>query len=91
MIVALDGYIIDIHGPYLADGKNNDAAILNKHLVEENGLYNCAKKDDILVLDRGFRDSLDSIKSVGLQSQCSYFLGKGDNSIRSKKPTCRVL
>lgn len=52
MIVASDGYIIDILGPYLADGKNNDAAILNKHLLgDENGLYNWAKKDDILVLD----------------------------------------
>lgn len=39
MIVASDGYIIDIFGPYMADGKNNDAAILNKHLLsDENGL-----------------------------------------------------
>jgi hypothetical protein len=30
-----------------------------------------------LVLDRGFRDSLDLIKSVGLRSESPYFLGKG--------------
>lgn len=30
MVVASDEYIIDILGPYLADGKNNDAAILNQ-------------------------------------------------------------
>lgn len=79
MIVASDGYIIDILGPYLAVGNNHDAAILNKHLLgEENALYNWAKKDDILILERGLRDSLDLIKSVGLQSQCRpYFLGKG--------------
>jgi hypothetical protein len=35
MIVASDGYIIDILGPYLADGKNNDAAILIKQTVNE--------------------------------------------------------
>lgn len=44
MIVASDRYIINIIGPYLADGKNNDAAILNKYfLSEKNGLYNWAK------------------------------------------------
>lgn len=54
MIIASDGCFIDILGPYLADGKKNDAAILNKYLLgAENGLYNWAKKDDILVLDRG--------------------------------------
>lgn len=35
MVVASDGYIIDILGPYLADGKNNDAANLNKRLSKK--------------------------------------------------------
>lgn len=36
--------------------------------------YTCTS---ILVLEGGVKESLDSIKSVGLQSQCQYFLGKG--------------
>ena len=28
MIVGVDGYIVDIQGPYFSDSKNNDAAIL---------------------------------------------------------------
>lgn len=39
IVVAPDGYIIDIIGPYLVDGKNNDAAILNKHLSKNEKLY----------------------------------------------------
>lgn len=66
MVVASDGYIIDILGPYLAERENNDAAILNKHLSkEENCISKWSDKNDILVLDRSFRDSLDIIMSVG--------------------------
>lgn len=32
MNMASDRYIIDILGPYIADGKNDDPAILNMHL-----------------------------------------------------------
>lgn len=41
MAFASDGYIINILGPYFADGKNNDAAILNKHLSKKE---NCMLK-----------------------------------------------
>ncbi|XP_062613816.1 uncharacterized protein LOC134275563 [Saccostrea cucullata] len=78
MFVASDGYIVDILGPYLADGKNNDANILNKTLLKDDALLNWLKEDDIFVLDRGFRDSLDVIESVGLRSESPYFLGKGE-------------
>ena len=62
-IVAYDGYIIDILGPYLANGKNNDVAILNKHLSKKhcNNILKWSQRNDVLVLDRGFRDSLDVI------------------------------
>lgn len=76
MIVTSDGYILDILGPFLADGKNNDAAILNQHLREGEGLLKWAEENDILVLDRGFRDSLDMIETVGLKSE-SLFLTQG--------------
>lgn len=35
MNMASEGYIIDILGPYIADGKNNDPAILNVHLSKK--------------------------------------------------------
>ena len=36
MIIASDGYLINILSPYFADGRNNDAAILNKHLFKKD-------------------------------------------------------
>lgn len=35
-------------GPYLADGKNNDANILNKTLLIDDALQNRYWEDDIL-------------------------------------------
>lgn len=77
MIVTSDGYILDILGPFLADGKNNDVAILYQHLREGEGLLKWAHENDILVLDRGFSDSLDMIETVGLKSESPFFLHTG--------------
>jgi hypothetical protein len=35
VIVASDGYILNVLGPYRADGKNNDACI-TKHILGRN-------------------------------------------------------
>ena len=78
MIVASDGYLIDILGPYSADGRNNDAAILNKHVSKKDShILKWSEENEILVLDRGFRDSLYLIESVGLHAESPYFLSKG--------------
>ena len=61
MVVGTDSYILSsVQGPYLDDGKNNDSAILNsiiQNSVEE--IKNWLEKDYLLVIDRGFRDSID--------------------------------
>ena len=63
----------------MANGKNNDAAILNKHLAKKqcNNIFKWSQSNDVLVLDRGFRDSLDLIDSLNLRSESPSFLGKG--------------
>ena len=79
MVTSSDGYIVDIFGPYLANGKNNDAEILNKILENnQHNILNWSKQNDILVVDRGFRDSLEAIESVGLETRYPSFLGKGE-------------
>lgn len=45
MFVASDGYIVDIIDLYLADGKNNDANILNNTLLNNGTLQNWLRKD----------------------------------------------
>ncbi|CAF2061545.1 unnamed protein product [Rotaria magnacalcarata] len=66
MCVATVGYICSAIGPYFADWCNNDANIMNHILhANEEEILNWFKPDDTFVVDRGFRDSLDYIRSLG--------------------------
>lgn len=80
----------NILGPYLNDGKNNDAVILNQNLREGEGLLKWAEEKDISVLDRGFRDSLDMIITVGLKLESPFSNTREVNNIQHRKPTCHV-
>lgn len=82
MAVASDGHIIDILGSYLAYGKNNDAAILNKHLLKkEICISKWSDKNYIQMLDRGFTDYLDINNSVGLRPGSPYLWERDKNNI----------
>jgi hypothetical protein len=77
MIVATNGYIVSAIGPYYADWRNNDANITN-HLLRTNqeDILNWLKAGDTLVVDRGFRDVLDFVRSLGLNIYMPAFLPK---------------
>ncbi|CAB0027902.1 unnamed protein product, partial [Trichogramma brassicae] len=40
LVVAPDGYILDIQGPYFSDGHNNDATTLRHELGNDEHLNN---------------------------------------------------
>lgn len=73
IIVSTTGYYLSVMGPYLA--RNNDASIL-KHVVKSNieNICNWVEKDDIFVVDRGFRDSLDFLEELGIQAHMPSFM-----------------
>ena len=77
MLVATDGYILTVLGPYLADGKNSDAKIteqmLNSNVQDINDWF---EEDDFMVVDRGFRDAVDILKDFGINAQMPHFLNK---------------
>ena len=78
MVVATDGYIISVLGTYLADWKNNASAILNSIIqrkVEE--IKNWLEKDALLVVDRGFRDSIAFLEKIGLKHEMPDYLSRG--------------
>ena len=70
-----DGYILCVFGPFVADNRNNDASILN-HCIHNNeqDILNWLHKDDVLIVDRGFRDAVSTIKSYGYQVLMPSFL-----------------
>ncbi|XP_060602549.1 uncharacterized protein LOC132755673 [Ruditapes philippinarum] len=78
VIVSTTGYFISVLGPYLVDSKNSDSGILN-HAVRNNieEIKNWAQPNDIFVVDRGFRDSLQVLEEMGIKAQMPKFMPKG--------------
>ncbi|CAF5196082.1 unnamed protein product, partial [Rotaria magnacalcarata] len=75
IIVSTTGYVIACIGPFCSNYSNNDASIMNNilHRNTEN-ILNWLKKDDIVVVDRGFRDSVHTMESLGLNVVLPPFL-----------------
>lgn len=78
IIVSTTGYIVSVLGPYHADYKNNDANII-KHNFRMNmeQMTDWISEGDILIVDRGFRDAVDFLEEMGIQSKMPSFLKKG--------------
>lgn len=78
MIVTTTGYIVSAIGPYLADGQNSDAKIFN-HIIgtDTEEIKTWLQEDDILIVDRGFRDSAGVLADLGIQMEMPSFLQKG--------------
>jgi hypothetical protein len=79
MLTAPDGYILDVHGPYFSDSKNNDAAILIDHFNKDvHSLKTWLQPNDILLVDRGYRDSLPFLNSIGIKTKMPSYLPRGE-------------
>lgn len=75
LITTTTGYILAAYGPYLSDNSNNDAAIQKDILVKnKDGILNWIAERDIVVVDRGFRDSTGIMKALGLDVCMPDFL-----------------
>ena len=77
VIVTTTGYIVTIFGPFFSDFHNNDASIL-KHIMLSNyeDILNWTNEGDIMLLDRGFRDSLGVLKALGIDAAMPSFLDR---------------
>lgn len=92
MLVTTTGYIVDVFGPYFADGKNNDANILTSLMkTDASALRKWLKPKDIFVLDRGLRNSLDLLEDVGFISKMPHFLQKGSQHTWNEANNSRLV
>ena len=82
IVTSTDGYILSVFGPFLTDAINNDASII-KHCLFENkgGMLNWLVDDDVVILDRGFRDAINPMKMIGLQPAMPDFLTGGKKQL----------
>lgn len=69
MIVTTTGYIVSAIGPYLADGKNSDAKILN-HIIGTD-------TEEIKTWLQEDGDSAGVLADLGIQMEMPSFLQKG--------------
>ncbi|XP_043262240.1 uncharacterized protein LOC122403027 [Colletes gigas] len=67
LIVAPDGYILAIQGPYFSDSRNNDARMLNSEFERDvNDMRQWFQDGDIFVLDRGYQDAQPLLRELGI-------------------------
>ena len=66
LMVCSDGYIIDVLGPYAAT--TSDASIMTSLCAnEDNPFHWMFHQNDVFILDRGFRDSVVDLQSLGYE------------------------
>ena len=77
MFVTTTGYILDVFGPYFADSTNNDANIFT-HLLKKDirNIREWLKSNDVIIIDRGFRDCLELLEEMDLVPKMPAFLNK---------------
>ena len=85
VIVTTTGYFLAVHGPYLADAKNNDASILT-HIIKNNidDIKHWVNENDIFIVDRGFRDALPLLEEIGKKGVMPKFLKKGEKQMSTE-------
>ncbi|RVE44543.1 hypothetical protein evm_010809 [Chilo suppressalis] len=74
LIVCCDGYILDVFGPYAAT--TNDATIMNS-ILDNEALVQYFNENDVFILDRGFRDSMDKLHDKGFLAHMPESLSPG--------------
>lgn len=78
LVVTTTGYILEVFGPFLADQKNNDANITNAFMKNsQSDLRLWLQDGDIFIVDRGFRDSLETLKGLNFEAEMPSFSKKG--------------
>lgn len=70
---------------FYADSENNDANILKAMLKDSEGLQKILMKGDQLVLDRGFRDAADMVRSKGFNVSMPSFLSPKSKQFTTKE------
>ena len=86
VVVTTTGYFIAILGLYMADVKNNDGSILN-HMLASNvqDIKNWIENEDIFIVDRGFRDSLEFLEDLGIKAKMPSFIPRGQAQMSTEE------
>lgn len=85
LLVAPDGYILAIQGPYFSDSQNNDAAMLLKEFNDDlEGMRAWFEEGDIVLVDRGYRDATDFLVGLGIRYEMPAFLQRNARQLHTE-------
>ncbi|CAF4718790.1 unnamed protein product [Rotaria sp. Silwood2] len=87
-----DGSILCALEPFFSDYKNSDTTIL-KHCLynNEQNIINWLHKDDVLIVDRGFRDVIPKSKHFGYVAIMSSFLNEREQLSTEENNYTRLI
>lgn len=92
MIVGSDGYILDIQGPYFSNAANNDAKILlNEFYRDVDGMNGWFDRQDIFILDRGYRDAIPHLQRMGVHTIMPPLLENGPQFQTAEANQARLI
>ncbi|KAF5302341.1 hypothetical protein FQA39_LY10380 [Lamprigera yunnana] len=85
LIVAPDGYILAIQGPYFCDSRDNDAAFLqNDFEIDAKRMRHWFQEDDVVIVDRGYQDAVELLQRLGIVCKITAHLERGESQITTE-------
>lgn len=89
LCVSPDGFIVDIFP--MNEAKTNDATILSRILDIEPKIQEHLQKEDVFLLDRGFRDVQAKLKAMGFTVHMPSFLDKNPQLSTEEANSSRMV
>lgn len=83
MVVTPDEYIVEVYGSFKAT--ENDATILNRIMNSPDSPRNFLRENDTFLLDRGFRDSLRTLRQAQINGMMPSFISSGNTQLTWKE------
>ncbi|CAB0041034.1 unnamed protein product [Trichogramma brassicae] len=84
LMVAPDGYILDVHGPFFSDSQNNDASMMRYQWENDENLRNWFEDRDIFIVDRGYRDVVPMLENLGFECRMPPTIRTGQNQLTTE-------
>lgn len=88
-ICTTNGFVVDVPGPFLAT--ENDASIMKKVMEDPNGVRTIMREGDVCIVDRGFRDVVPYLESLGYRVLMPALKGKRPNLTTSESNESRYV
>lgn len=85
LMVAPDGYILAVQGPYFSNPPNNDAAMLRNEVQTDPVLTQWFQDEDIIIVDRGYRDVIPLLQTLDISCLMPNFLQRNQKQFTTEE------